>query len=169
MKLIMENIIIGNIFALISSVFMIISGVVKDSKLFLRLQNIELLFIVFSNLFLKGYTGIIVSIVAIIINILCYRNKLTLKIKIFAVIMQTILCIVFNNLNFIGLLPLFATIIGIFFVTIDAKKLKVLSIIIIFLWLVYDLTIQSYVSAVFDVFTIITSFVGLYRIFVGNK
>jgi hypothetical protein len=159
------DIIFGNILSLISCTIMVASGIIKNSQKFLFIQNVELVFAILSNVVLGGYTGAIVSAVSIIVNTLCYKEKLTTKKRVFFVVVQTVLCLIVNELNWIGLLPLFATIIGIVFITTDTKKLKIMTIVIMLLWVIYDFTIKSYIGGVFDIITIATSLMGLYRIY----
>lgn len=70
--------------------------------------------------------------------------------------MIVILTIIFNNLGFIGYLPLIGTVI--FTIFIDSKdrfKFKMSLTFSIFMWLIYDFYIMSYTSAIFDFVSVI--------------
>ena len=162
-------IVVGNILGFIGTMFMVISGAIKDNKKFFIVQDFEMGFLTLSNLVLGGYTGAIVSFMGIIRNTLCMKDKMNLRNKIIIVIIQTVACLITNNLGIIGLCPLFAVVFYSFLITKDAKKLKILNASTLVLWAIYDFYIKSYTSFTMDVLTIITSLVGLYRVNQNNK
>ena len=53
--------------------------------------------------------------------------------------------------------------------TKDIVKFKLLIIFTLVLWIIYDLTIQSYTAAVFDILTIITNIVGIIKLKKKNR
>ena len=85
--------------------------------------------------------------------------------KIVLIILATILSLCFNNLGFIGLLPLISTITYILLMNIkDVIKFKYLIIFTMILWFFYDLYIKSYTSACFDFMNIVANFVSIIQI-----
>lgn len=106
----MVSIIIGNIIALIASILMVYSGMLKQKKKILYFQTVQIGMSVISNIILGGITGAIINALSMIRNILCYKNKLGLKEKIIITILAIILTFKFNNLGYIGLLPLISTV-----------------------------------------------------------
>ena len=112
-----------------------------------------------------GITGAIVNLVSCVRNILCYKNKLNITAKILITLITTILSIKFNNLGFIGLLPLISTIVYIW--TMDTKNVIKLKIVIIFTmitWFIYEMTIKLYISAIFDIANIIANIITIKKI-----
>ena len=98
-------------------------------------------------------------------NILCYKNKLGLKEKIIITILAIILTFKFNNLEYIGLLPLISTVSYIWLMNIkDVRKFKLLIIFTMLMWLIYDVVIKSYTSAIFDFMNIIANMLTLLQI-----
>ena len=86
---------------------------------------------------------------------MCYKDKLNNIAKIILIILSISLSLCFNNLGFIGLLPLISTITYVLLMNIkDVIKFKYLIIFTTFLWFVYDLWIKSYTSACFDFMSI---------------
>ena len=67
------NLIIGNIFGLLSSLLMVLIGLIKSKKKIIYVQSIQILVYAISNIFLGGFTGIIISIVNLFRNFLCYK------------------------------------------------------------------------------------------------
>ncbi len=154
----MTSIIIGNIIALIASLLMVYSGIIKQKKKILYVQTIQIGLLVVSNMVLGGIVGAIINALSCIRNILCYQDRLGLKEKLVITVLATFLSIKFNNLGLIGLLPLISTITYLWLMnTKNLIKFKGLVIFTMILWFIYDLTIKSYSSTVFDLMTAITN------------
>ena len=156
---------IANIIALIASILMVYSGMIKKKQKVLYIQSIQIGLLVISNLVLNGLSGAIINAISFVRNILCYKDKLGLKEKIVITISSILLIIYFNNLGLIGLLPLISSIVYLWLMTIkEIKKFKMLIIFTMILWGVYDFTIQSYTSFIFDILTILTNTISIIRI-----
>jgi nicotinamide riboside transporter PnuC len=159
------HIIVANLIALIASLFMVYSGILKNKQEILLTQTIQIGLSITSNIILGGITGTIINALSFIRNILCYKNKLNTKLKIILTLLATILTLKFNNLGIIGLLPLISTIIYIWLMSI--KKVIGFKIMIIFtmlMWGIYDIHIKSYTSAIFDFCNIIANIISIYQI-----
>ena len=166
----MVSIIIGNIIALIASILMVYSGMLKQQKKILYFQTVQIGMSVISNIILGGITGAIINALSMIRNILCYKNKLGLKEKIIITILAIILTFKFNNLGYIGLLPLISTVSYIWLMNIkDVRKFKLLIIFTMLMWLIYDVVIKSYTSAIFDFMNIIANMLTLLQIKLVKK
>ena len=166
----MNTVIIGNIIALIGSILMTYSGLLKKKETIIIVQTIQIILFIISNLILGGITGAIINLISCIRNILCYKDKLNKKAQAIILTLATIFSLMFNNLGFIGLLPLISAITYTLFMNekniIKFKSLIILSSI---LWLIYDLIILSYTSAIFDFITILTNIISIISICVINK
>lgn len=161
----MVQIIIGNIIALIASILMVLAGLQKKKKKILFIQIIQIALSVISNLVLGGYTGAIINALSCVRDILCYKDKMGTKEKIIIIIIAVGLSLVFNNLGWIGLLPLVATVVYIIFMnTKDVVRLKILIIFSMIMWLIYDLYIKSYASGVFDFMSVIANLIAILQI-----
>ena len=166
----MIYIIIGNIIALIASIIMVYSGFLKQKKTILYAQTIQIGLSVLSNIVLGGITGAIINALSCVRNILCYKNKLYLKSKIILIFLATTLSLMFNNLGVIGLLPVISTITYILLMnTKDIIKFKWLIIFTMLMWLIYDLFIKSYTSAIFDFMNIVANIISIIQIRLQNK
>lgn len=161
----MVQIIIGNIIALIASILMVLTGFPKKKKKILFIQIIQIALSVISNLVLGGYTGAIINAVSCVRDILCYKEKIGNKEKIIIIILAVGLSFVFNNLGWIGLLPLAATVVYIIFMNSkDVVRFKILIIFSMIMWLIYDLYIKSYTSGVFDFMSVIANLIAILQI-----
>lgn len=161
----MVSIIIGNIIALVASILMVYSGMLKQKKKILYFQTLQIGMFVVSNIILGGITGAIINVLSMIRNILCYKDKLGLKEKIIITALSVILTFRFNNLGYIGALPLISTVVYIWLMNIkDVKKFKLLIAFTMFMWFIYDVTIKSYTSAIFDFMGIVANIVTIFQI-----
>ena len=159
------TLIIGNVIALIASILMVLAGLQKVKKRILFIQIIQILLTIISNLVLGGYTGAVVNALCLVRDILLYKNKMGTKEKIIIIVLAIGLSLAFNNLGIIGLLPLVATIVYILFMnTKDVIKFKILIIFSMLMWLVYDLTIKSYTSSIFDILSIFANIFAIIQI-----
>lgn len=166
----MVPIIIGNIIALIASLLMVYSGIIKQKKKILYIQTIQIGLSVVSNIVLGGIVGAIINALSCIRNILCYKDKLGLKEKIIITILATSLSIVFNNLGVIGILPLISTIVYLWLMNLkDVIKFKILIIFTMVLWLIYDIYIKSYSSAIFDFLNIVANIISIGQLKIKDK
>lgn len=159
------SVVIGNIISLLASALMTYSGYIKSKGKFLIVQIIQMSLSALSNFILGGITGTIINLVNIIRNVLCYKNKLNKYSIILILTLSISLSLYFNNLSFIGLLPLLSTILYTTLMNIkDIKKFKYLTITTMLLWLIYDICIMNYVSALFDLLTIGSNSIAIYQL-----
>lgn len=161
----MNIILIGNIIGLIGSLFMVIGGYLKNKNNAIIAQTMQLLFLSISNLVLGSLSGFINNLINCIRNIFSVKNKLTIPIKIIIIILSTILTIKYNNLGLIGYLPLINNIVFIIFMNTKSDlHFKFLTIFYMMLWLIHNMYIKAFTTSIFNVITIITSLISIYKI-----
>ena len=159
------QIIIGNAVGLIASILMVYSGYLKQKNKILYIQTVQIGLAVLSNIILGGITGAIINLISCVRNILCYKEKLNNTAKVVLITLAIILTLCFNNLGIVGLLPLISTITYISLMNIkNVIKFKYLIIFTTLLWFCYDLYINSYTSACFDVMCILTNLGSIIQI-----
>ena len=161
----MERLLIGNIIALTASLIMVYSGIIKNKKKIVYVQGVQIGLSVVSNAILGGITGAIINALSFVRNILCYKDKLGLKEKIILTILSAFLSLKFNNLGLIGILPLLSTVVYLWLMNIkDVVKFKYLICYTMILWGIYDITIKSYTSAIFDFLTLFSNIISIIQI-----
>ena len=154
----MVSIIIGNIIALIASILMVYSGMLKQKKKILYVQTVQIGLSVVSNIVLGGITGAIINAISMIRNIICYKEKLGTREKIIITILAVVLSLIFNNLGIIGILPVISTVTYVWLMNVkDVRKFKLLIAFTMLMWLIYDTVIKSYTSAIFDFMNLIAN------------
>ena len=161
----MNYIVLANIIALVASTMMVISGLIKNKKRVLYIQTIQIGLTVISNLILGGITGALINFISFFRNIIYYKNKLTFINKLSLIGVSTLLTVIFNNHGIIGLLPLLSITAYTLFMSIDDMvKFKLLIIFTMIVWGIYDFSIKSYTSCIFNLFNIITSLIAIINI-----
>lgn len=156
------NIIIGNMIALIASLLMVYTGIIKKKEKIIYFQTVQIILSIISNIILGGITGAIINGISCIRNILYYKNKLRVLEKLIIIILSIILSLLFNNLGIIGLLPLISIVMYTILIDIkDVIKFKVLIIFTMIMWFIYDITIKSYTASFFDFSTIIINIIAI--------
>lgn len=166
----MNTILIANAIALIASLLMVYTGYIKKKEKILFFQTIQIGLSVTSNLILGGITGAIINALGLIRNILCYKEKLNKIAQIILIILSILLGVYFNNLALIGLLPIISNVVYMVFMNIkDVTKFKYLIIFTMTMWLIYDIYIMSYTSAVFDLGNIIANIISIIQIKKSTK
>lgn len=156
------TLILGNVVALLGSLLMVYTGLIKKKQKIILFQTIQIGLFVLSNIILGGITGAIINALSMIRNILCYKNKLGLKEKIIITILSIVLSLSFNNLGIIGLLPVISTVTYIWLINIkNVSKFKILILFTMILWFIYDMTIKSYTSAFFDFMNICANIISI--------
>ena len=159
------TLIIGNIIALIASLLMVYSGIIKEKKKILIVQDIQMILLAISNAVLGGITGCIINAIGVVRNTLCYYDKFNIIEKIIIILLSVGLTLLFNNMGIIGIFPLISIVVYTLFMT--TKKILYFKYLIIFtmvMWAIYDITIRNYVAFIFDIFTIITNIIAIFSI-----
>ena len=165
----MNFILIGNIIALVASIIMVISGIVKEKKKVLFYQSVEVGLAVISYLFLGAISGAVINVINLIRNYLGYKDKLNVVLKIILTILSIVLVLYFNNEGLIGLLPLVCIIVYLWLITIkDIIKFKIMIISLMILWTIYDFVVKNYVAGVFDILTILANIISIISIKKGK-
>jgi hypothetical protein len=164
------KLIIANILGLISALIMIYAGAKKEKNKVLKYHTIHALFGMSCDLLLGGYPSVISNIFTITRNILVNKNKFNKLLMVIFIILASISIIYFNNLGIIGYIPLINFIFYTVFInTKDNIVFKYVFIISMITWLIYDLIIKAYSSAIFDSITIITSVITLISMIRNKK
>lgn len=157
--------IIGNVIALVASLLMVYSGILKEKKKILYVQTVQIGLSVASNIVLGGITGAIINAISMIRNIICYKEKLGTKEKIIITILSVSLSLIFNNLGLIGILPVVSTVTYVWLMNIkDVKEFKLLIAFTMLMWLIYDIYIKSYTAAIFDFMNLFANLVTIPKV-----
>ncbi|MBQ7874033.1 MAG: YgjV family protein [Oscillospiraceae bacterium] len=159
------NVIIANIISLVSCTMMMLIGLIKDKNRILLAQCVQFTLMGISHFLLGGMGGVIATVVSILRNLVFFKCKSSAWLKIGFIVLQVALSAGTITLNPITWLPILATASFTWIVdTEDIVKFKWVMIASVAMWLVYDSVHLNFISAAFDVFTIISTGWSIYQI-----
>lgn len=161
----MNIIIIANIVSFIGALIMVGIGLIKTKRNILIAQVMQFTIMGIGNLLLGGITGLVSNLIAALRNVVTFKWGITLPIKVIFIAAQLIMGIAVNTQGILGWLPIASAVIFTWFC--DLKKdihFKIMIIGTLLFWLVYDFILMNYSAFSFDIFTIITNLIGIYRI-----
>lgn len=113
----------------------------------------DVIFCILSNIALYTYAALTTNSVALIRNILAYKNKLTKNITWILLILCVIAGLWANNRGIIGLFPIIASASYTIFMytTKNEQQMRWALVSNLILWLVHDIYVQAYPSALTDI------------------
>ena len=146
----MLALILGNVFSFLSSACTAISAVKKKKSDLIYWQIIDVTFFMFSSIFLSAYSAVITAIVALLRNILSYKNKLNLKFTILLTIACIVIGVIVNNRGIFGIFAITATASYTVFMytTKNAQQMRYALVLNLSLWFMHNCYIQAYPSAI---------------------
>ena len=153
---------IAQFFGLIAAIFLITSFQINDRKKLLKLQIVSSLFFALQYLFLKAYSGLLMSIIVIFRNYI-FQDKISTKKIIFMVILMFVGSF-FTFDGIISLLPVIACIE--YTIALGQPKLKILrfaELISSALYLIYDIFIIAIAGVISTTFEFIFAIIAVYR------
>lgn len=160
------QLILGNAFALAGCLVMVAIGLVREKKKILLAQSAQFALMAVGNMLLGGLTGFIANLVSIVRNLLFAQKRGDMRFwKIGFILLQLALSLRVMGESWrewVSWLPVVAAAVFTWF--LDTKSevcLKIVILVTQLMWLVYDIHIQNYVTVAFDIFTFISTSVGL--------
>ena len=147
------NLIVGNLFSFLAAVCIAISVIKKNKKDLIGWQIFDVIFCIISCVLLSAYAAATTNTVALVRNVLAYKNKLTKHNTLFLTGVCVMAGLLANNRGIIGLFPVMAagSYTVLMYVTKDEQQMRWALISNLILWFVHDFYIQSYPLAVLDV------------------
>ena len=144
--------IIGNIFSLLSAICIAVSIIKKNKNDLIWWQILDVIFCILSNIALYTYAALTTNSVALIRNILAYKNKLSKKLTFVLMILCIVAGLWANNRGIIGLFPIVASAIYtvLMYTTRNDQQMRYALISNLLLWFVHDFYVQAYPSALTD-------------------
>ena len=158
------SIITGNICSILAMITDSISSTQKTAKRVLWVQTLSQLIYCIGTIVLKGYSGAVQNAVSILRNLVAIR-KIESKVITWAlVLLGVVLGLAFNNLGFMGLLPVIANFqytLAVFRFKDNEKALKISFCISIAMFAVFNLAIYNAVGFVTNSIVLVTTLINL--------
>ncbi len=161
----MNQIVIGNVISFLGCLLMVSIGFLRTKKQILGVQCLQFSLMGVSNFLLGGISGTISNVVSVLRNLVFFKAKVTVPLKLGFIALQVLLSIGALRNSPLEWLPVLAA--GAFTWFLDVKNEVVLKVVIIatfFLWVVYDLCHLNYVAMTFDILSIFSNAAGIYMI-----
>lgn len=165
--LILDNIsiIVANIISIVSCTMMVLIGLIKNKNKILAAQCVQFTLMGVSHYLLGGMGGVIATVVSILRNLVFFKCKPSVPLKIVFVVLSVVLSLGTVTLNPITWLPILAT--SLFTWVIDSEdiiKFKNVMILTVCMWFVYDAYHLNFISAAFDAFTVVSTAYSIWQI-----
>lgn len=134
----------------------------------LLMQIIAYIFFTVHYYLLNGITGAICNLIGLVALVTIYVfEKYNLGNKLFISITCMLAVFLINIItfqNFFSIFPIIASIIVIIsFLDNNEKNIRIIGVIAAVCWLIYAIAYKSYISIVFEVFTLIGVFIALLK------
>ncbi|MBR1756163.1 MAG: YgjV family protein [Alphaproteobacteria bacterium] len=159
------SLILGNIFSLLSAICLAVSVLKKNKNDLIWWQIVDVVFCILSNIALYTYAALTTNSIALIRNILAYKNKLTKKITWILFILCIVAGFWANNRGLIGLFPIIAsaTYTIFIFITKNEQQMRWALTSNLILWFIHDIYVQAYPSALTDIVLCVWTFIQIYK------
>lgn len=159
------SLIIGNIFSLLSAICIAVSVIKKNKADLIWWQIWDIIFCILSNIALCTYAALTTNSLALIRNILSYKNKLSQNITLILFVLCILVGILANNRGFIGFFPIIASSSYTIFIytTKNEQQMRWALVSNLILWFVHDIYVKAYPSALTDVVLSCWTLIQIYK------
>lgn len=166
----MPLVLLGNLISFLGCLLMVSIGFLRKKERILGVQCLQFALMGVSNFLLGGISGTISNLVSIVRNLVFFKAKVTVPLKLVFIALQVLLSLGTIRVSPLEWLPVLAA--GAFTWFLDVKNevtLKAVIIATFFLWVVYDLCHQNYVAMTFDILSIFSNAAGIMMIRKAKK
>ena len=159
-------IILGNACSLLAMITDSISSSRKTAKEVLMVQNISQFIYGVGSVLLKGYSGAVQNLVSIIRNLVAIKKIESKIVEWILVILGVVLGVCFNNLGFVGYLPVIANLqytLAVFRFKDNERALKISFVICMAMFVIFNAAILNFVGAGTNLLVMITTIIMLIK------
>ena len=164
----MNNLIIGNIFSFFSASCLAISVTRQSKKGVLIWQIYNISFYLIAGVLLQTYAALVTSSVALLRNVLAYKDKLTMRLTLILVIFGAAFSLYVNNLGIIGMMPVVASVeyTTCIYISKNEQHLRYAFVVNALLWALHNYFVHAYPSSLVNVFLVVWT---MLQIFINRK
>ena len=162
----MNEVIVGNVCSLCAAVTDSISSTRKKPGQILAIQMLSQVFYGVGTIILKGYSSTVQNAVAILRNLAAIKRIKSKIVEWILILLGVGLGIVFNNLGWVGWLPIVANLeysIAVFRFKNNTRGLKVALIINMLMYFSFSIIIMNYVAAAANIVVAVVTVIALIR------
>ncbi len=155
--------VLAQIFAFLSSLCLLVSFWQRKRKKILFFQTLDSTFDIIQYSLLGAYTGSLISLLGATRAYTFSKTNNKFFLFLFLLLYVIASIITFNGL--ISFLPLIAALVYTI-VTWNKKEknIRIFSILVFFLWLIYDILVKAYISSITDIILIVSNSLAFYKL-----
>jgi hypothetical protein len=166
----MNTLLLGNLISLVGCLVMVAGGFLKEKKRILLVQCFQFGLQGTANLILGAVTGAVAGLVGILRNVVFSKVRVTWGLKLLFVGIQLVLSWASLQTGWLKWLPFVAAVMLTCFLDVKSEVwLKVLFIVTLLLWMVYDVCYWNYAALTFGVLTIVSNAIGIVMVLRDGK
>lgn len=163
-------IILGNLISFAGCMLMVIIGFIKDKDKILLAQCGQFSIMSVGNLILGSVSGSISGVIAVIRIVVFKHFKVTVWLKIGFIALQFVLTAIAGAETLVQWIPPLSMVLYTWFLDTDsAIVFKLANVSGVIMWVFHDWYFKNYVSCAFNVFTIVSTFIGIWLILREKK
>lgn len=161
--------IVAQFFGILVIIANVLAMQMKNKKQIVFMFILANLFSAINFILLKSYSGAIICFFAIIQTFInkIFENKERSVPKII-ILIYIIISIILGTITFNSFVDIFPIICSILYtITIiqnKEKNIRRISLVNIILWIIYDIVCKAYTAAISDIFMLISTLIGIYRL-----
>ena len=160
------HLIMGNLFSLFATMTDSFSSTRKTTKSVLLVQCGSQVFYFISSLILGGYSACAQNVVSVLRNFAAIRNINKKWVEWSLIALGVVLGIFFNNLGFMGLLPVIANLeysLAIFRFKDNERALKISFLFAVILFIIFNFVIWNFVGVICNAIIAVTILIFLFK------
>lgn len=160
------SLIIGNLCSLLAMATDSVSSAQKTAKRVLIVQNLSQVIYFTGGVLLKGYSGAVQNVVSFLRNMVAIWKIESRAIEWILLLLGVVFGLVFNNLGWVGLLPVIANVqytLAVFRFKDNERALKISFMVCCILFVVFNAAIYNIVGACTNLVVIVTIITNLVK------
>ena len=162
----MSPVIMGNLFSLLATGTDLFSAAAKSARSMLLAQTLSQVLLGASSFVLGGYSAVVQNCVSIVRNLTALGKGRSVAFERVLIVLAVVLGAAFNNLGWLGWLPILANLeysVAVFRFKDNERALKVAFAVCIVLFVVFNFAISNYVGAGSNLVVLFTTIAALVR------
>lgn len=158
-------VILGELFSLLAALCLAYSTFSNKKNKMIWWQAINAIFYGLSNLFLGAYSAVVTNVLTLFRNTLQVKNKLNRNSTFIICLLMAIVGIIANNKEWLGLLPILASITYTICVYIlkSAQQMRIALVVNLIQLMIFDFLVKSYPMFIMDMIIISVTLINIIR------
>ena len=158
-------VILGELFSLLAALCLAYSTFSNKKNKMIWWQAINAIFYGLSNLFLGAYSAVVTNVLTLFRNTLQVKNKLNRNSTFIICLLMAIVGIIANNKEWLGLLPILASITYTICVYIlkSAQQMRIALVVNLIQLMIFDFLVKAYPMFIMDMIIIVVTVMNMIR------